>query len=641
MPRTFKATIALVVTLIMLAILTFLNVWQTHNAESDVAELRDQVETMADTNEQILETLESGVAVSGQASGSAQGGDKYAAALDEENNILEAQTQPLVPADAKEGGKLRRYLSSTPKGFNWMTENGADVTAIQTYAHNNLARRDYENPEKWIPELAYKVEVNDDFTEYTFHLRDDVYWQVPTVDFSKPKYDWVKERRKLTAEDVAFYFEMVKNPQVQAGSLQNYYQDLEGVEVVNDHTLKVKWKKKVHQSMSMTLEAYPLPKWLYTRNEKGEEFPAESLGKEFNNHWASRYPIGTGPYQVTKIETDSRIVLERFDKYWGVEPPVDEVEYQIIKDPQTAYTRLKGDDIDFTEMPAPSYKKDILDANPSSPFETGELEHEVVDRVVYYYLGWNADKDLFSDRRVRRAMTHAFDRQGIIDSVLHGLGKPLTGPYLPDHPANNPDVERYEFDLEKAKALLDEAGWKDRDGDGVREKTIDGKTKRFKFNMLAYNKPTARKYLAIYKEGLRKIGVTMNPSFVDWSLMQKKMDERDFDAFTGGWALGWDIDPYQLWHSSQADEPKGSNRVGFRNERADEIIETLRHTFDEDKRLELLREFHMILHEEQPYTFFFQLKSAFAWQPRVENVVFQQLRPQDLSVPWYLDESAN
>ena len=641
MPRTFKATIALIVTLIVLVIVTILNVWQTNSAEEDLIALRQKVEALSETNAEILQKLERGVAVSGQAQSQSEQDGKFAKALDDPNNLLEAPTKPFIPANAEKGGTLRRYLSSTPKGFNWLTENGADVSELQEYAHNVFARRDYENPDKWIPELAYKVEVSDDFTEYTVHLRDDVYWQVPSnVDLSDPKFEWLAKPRKLSAEDAVFFFEMVKNPKVQAGAIKSYYKDLDHAEVVDDNTFKVVWKKKVHQSKEFTLGMYPLPKWLYTKTKEGEDIQEATLGTKFNNHWASRHPVGTGPYKIADIEKDKRILLERNDDYWGTEPPIEEIEYQIIKDPNTAYLRLKGGELDLTPLPPPVYRQEVVEAGPQGPFNTGALEYRIVDRPVYYYMGWNNDSKLFSDRRVRLAMTHALNRKDIIDNVLNGLGKPLTGSFLPGHPANNPDVELYRFDLDKARKLLEEAGWKDTDGDGVREKTIDGKEKEFRFTMLSYDKPTARTYLSIFKEDLRKIGVIMKPSPLDWATLQKKMDERKFDAFTGGWALGWSIDPYQIWHSSQADVPKGSNRIGFRNDRADEIIDELRVTFDEDERIELLREFHMILHKEQPYTFFYQLKTAFAWQPHMENVVFQKLRPQDLSLPWWIDQEA-
>ncbi len=644
MPRTFKATIALIVTLVLLSLVTIVNVWQTDNTEEQVVELQRRVSELQSSQDKILQKIEDGVAVDrsqqgARASAGNQGGSasgvRDRAALDDPDNILEPRTQPLVPTDVPEGGKLRRRLSSDPKGFNWLTENGADVQMIMEYVHNTFAERDLENPDKFVPELAKKIEVNDDYTEYTIHIREGVQWHTPNVDTSKSKYEWIDDvDKEVTAEDCVFTFELLQNPQVKAGALQNYFKSMKKAKVVDEHTFKVIWKKKTHQSLSSTLTMFPMPKWLYTRTESGEKIAEESLGLKFNSHWSNRHPVGIGPYKFSKFKQGTRIELTRNSDFWGTAPPIETLEFQIIKKPQPAYLKLKADDLDFTDLSPPLYKENIKEAGPGSPFEKDELEYEKVDRFVYYYIGWNSDKPLFSDRRVRTAMTHALNRKSIIENVIHGLGHIQYGPYYYKHPANDPDIEPLEYDLDKARKLLEEAGWTDDDGDGVREKTIDGDTRKFKFDILAYNKPTTRAYLSVYKENLRKIGVQMSPRQVDWPTMQKKMNEKNFDAYTGGWALGWGIDPYQIWHSSQADIPKGSNRVGFRNDRADEIIEELRKTFDKDKRKKLYHEFHEIIHREQPYTFFYAPKAVYAWQPRLENVVFQKIRPQALSIPW-------
>jgi ABC-type transport system substrate-binding protein len=639
MPRTFKATIVLIVTIGLLAVVTIINVFQTNATEETVRDLQQKVDALSATNSEILQKLESGVAVAGGAASSSGGASdgKYAAALNDPDNILSKQTDLMVPANAKMGGTLRRTLRDTPKGYNWLTENSVDVANLQFIVHSTYARRDFNNPDNYVGDLAYKVTVNDDFTEYVVHLKEGVYWHVPNVDFSEPKNEWLKEPRELTAEDAVFFFEMIKNDQVEAGSLKNYYEDMEKAEVVDKYTFKVTWSKKVYHSMDMTIGYYPLPKWIFTKDEEGNDLPEETLGLKFNNHWASKLALGTGPYRLLESKAGERVVLERNDRYFGKTFPFDRIEFQIVKDPEAAFLKLKADEVDFTGIPPTRYKSEIKEANPNSPFKKGDLEYRIVDRFAYYYLGWNADNPLFADKKVRLAMTHALNRPGIVQQVFNGLGTIQTGPYYYKHPAMDPSVQPYGFDLEKAKTLLDEAGWRDTDGDGIRDKMVNGEMKKFEFTVLAYDSPAWRSSLSVFKEDLRKIGIQMSPQVVDWPTMQKKMDEKKFDAFTGGWGLSWLIDPYQIWHSSQADTPKGSNRVGFRNKRADEIIDTLRVTFDDDERIKLLREFHRIVHAEQPYTFFFSPQDVVAWQPRLENVVINTTRPQFTPLPWYID----
>ena len=605
MPRTFKATVALIVTLAVIGLLTIINVWQTNNAEDQLIALKQEIQKLTQAQRDIEGQLKRGVprAVDGQGASVAQGGaDPYADSLNDPNNILVATTDAIAaPANATSGGTLRQGIGSDPKGFNWLIESSVDVSNIQALVHNTFARRDFENPDNFVPELAHKVEVNDDFTEYTIHLRKGVMWHVPAhPEISSDKMEWLREPRELTASDAAFAFELIKDSQVEAGSLRNYFEDMDRVEVIDDYTFKVYWKKKTYQSLSATLSLYPLPRWLFTKNEDGTDIDKATLGLKFNNHWASQYPIGTGPYKFVRFNKGVAVELERFEDYWGPMPAIEEITLNIIKDNDQRLIQLKADEIDFTTLSPSQYNSEVLKGK-NTPFTRDEINHKQVDRFAYYYIGWNADKPMFADKNVRRAMTHAFNRQQIVDNVFFELGTLQTGPFYHKHPANNPNISPYPFDLEKAKSLLDEAGWKDTDGDGIREKVINGEKTKLDFQILSYaNSPEWASSLSIFKEDLRKIGVAMSFSPVDWPTMQKKMNEKQFDAYTGGWGLGWEIDPYQLWHSSQADEPKGSNRVGFRNERADTIIESLRQTFDTPKRIELAQEFHSILHEEQP-----------------------------------------
>jgi ABC-type transport system substrate-binding protein len=648
MPRTFQATVALIITLVALSLLTIVNVWQTNTAEHKVNELTKELKALQSMTQEVKDQLARGVAVSGQAptnsgsSGAAGSGwsDPYAAEFDKPGNLLKAATDELIFPGAKQGGTLRRSLGDDMKGFNWLIESSVDVSNLQMLVHNQLTRRDMKNPDNFVSDLAYKVEVNDDYTEYIFHLRKGVMWQVPPLpDINDPKWSWLREPRELKAEDCVFTFELLKNPQVEAASIKSYFEDMDRAEVIDDYTFKVIWKKKTYQSLSATLEMYPLPKWLFTKDQTGADLPKETLGTKFNEHWSSRYPIGTGPYRFVDYEKGIGLKLIRNERYFGQKPPIERIHFDIIKDPEQNLLRIKADKLDVSGLSPAQYNTEVL-TNKRSDFNTDKIKHQIADRLAFYYIGWNADNAIFADKLVRRAMTHAFNREGIIKSVYFDLGVIQTGALYYDHPGNDPDIKPHPFDLAQAGKLLDEAGWKDSDGDGIRDKVLDGRKTKLEFTIMSYQGSKEwNSALSVFKEDLRKIGVSMDFSPVDWPTMQKKMNEKKFDAFTGGWGLSWDSDMYQIWHSSQADEATGSNRVAFRNKRADEIIMQLRATFENDTRIGLLREFHRILHDEQPYTFFFAPKGVLAWQPRVKNVVVQKIRPQYYELPWYIDQS--
>ena len=563
-------------------------------------------------------------------------------AFDDPDNILVRPATERVPADAVRGGTLRRVITSQPGGFNWLIENSVDAKEIQNYIHESFAEHDRFNPGQYIPSLAYKVTTNEANTEYTIHLREGVYWHQPQLDYGDFRFsylEWLDKPREMTADDGAFYFEMVMNPRVGPAHLQRYFEDIESVEVLDRYTLRVTWKRPVYHSRPMTLLSYPLPRWLYERDHTGDLLSPEEMEMQFARHWSNNHPFGTGPYQFDRWDSNGDIQLVRNENYWGEAAPIDAVHYLHIPDPAQAFSKLVDGTIDFMHSLGGQYYRDfVLEGGHESPFHSGELEFEIVDQLAYFYLGWNSETPYFEDRRVRKAMTLALDRQRIIDEVFSGLGEVQTGPYYYRHTANAPDVKAHPFDLERAAELLDEAGWAETNDEGVRIREIDGEELRFEFELIAYDRPETREWVPRYQRALEEIGVILNPIHVDWRSMQHAMESRQFQAFTGGWGLSWEIDLFQIWHSSQIDVPGGANRVGFRHERADEIIEKLRVVFDEEERLELKNEFHRILHEEQPYTFFYAPKQVAAWNRALKNVIFSPLRPQSLSLPWHFAE---
>jgi peptide/nickel transport system substrate-binding protein len=144
---------------------------------------------------------------------------------------------------------------------------------------------------------------------------------------------------------------------------------------------------------------------------------------------------------------------------------------------------------------------------------------------------------------------------------------------------------------------------------------------KFEFTILQVaNNPIQQKMLPIIKEDFAKAGINMKIQTLEWSVLLQRLTEKNFDVCVLGWTLPYESDPYQVWHSSQADKKHSSNHIGFKNKKADQLIEEIRRTFDVKKRIELCREFHRILHDEQPYTFLFAPYSLLAQSKRYKNV---------------------
>jgi ABC-type transport system substrate-binding protein len=558
-------------------------------------------------------------------------------------NFLIDEQPAKPPAEANYDGvfnKVYNFNGLDPKGLNFILENSSDVSEeIGSYVNLSIAARLPRSPEKYYGLLAERVEITDDFKEFTIYLKEGVKWQLPAVDWSDPRYEWLKGTRYVTTADIKTTLDLILNPQVQASHLRNYYEDIESVELIDEHTMSIRWKKRTYQALSFTLGLFPTPGWLYGYDEDGKPFPPETAGLRFNEHWYNNRAIGCGPYEFVDWEPGVLIRLKRFEDYSGVRPPIREVNYHLIRDKNQQLLNFQSGLLDIHEFSVSQYREKILNTTLESPYKAGLYSVHAITQMVYRYIGWNMEHVLFKDRRVRLAMTHAMNRGGIIRNVLHNLGEPISGPFFPYSGAYDTTITPYPYDLNEARRLLAEAGWQDSDGDGILDREIEGRRVKFEFSLLIYGyRPEVRSWATIFREELYKIGVVCNLQPVEWSVMQQKMDAREFDAYTGGWGLPWESDPYQIWHSSQADQPKSSNIVGFRHEEADRLIENLRKTFNPARRNEIYHRLHRILHEEQPYTFLYVEKSVVVAQPRVKNISFKLLRPHVDFSDWYIEE---
>ena len=648
MQRSLVATIVQVVLFIFFFAALVCNIMQVNDLQKQTIHQTRELDQLQTTIQQFQHTLERGALSGSEIQEYLLTGDPeidYHArffdadewmALNENGNFLQPQTSRLRSSETLDGGTLRRSFISDIPGLNPLIQSSADVSELYHYVSLGLATRQRNDPDRWIPGLAYRIEVNQEYTEYHVYLRDNILWHTPAVDFTNPQYTWLEGEHELVADDFVFALSLIQNPQVEAGSQRNYYEQCDGIEVINDHEFIVHWREPTFQSIAFTVGLEPIPRWLYGADENGTPYDESNVGLHFNNHWFNQRAIGVGPYRFVRWTPGGAIVLDRWNRYFGERPPIEQIEFRIISDAPSRLNQLLVGDLDYISIEPAQFANEIEEGG-TPEFESGELNYQAYQGPGYRYIGWDADGHYFNDRRVRRAMTHAFDRQTSIDHNMHGLGRLVTGSFFINGPDYDHSIEPFAFDLQRAAQLLEEAGWLDLNNDGIREKEINGQLINFEFGILTYGyRAEFIAAMQAYRNNLRRIGVIMNIEPVEWSIMSERMQNKDFDAFTGGWVLGWTADPYQIWHSSQADIPRSSNRVGFRNAEADELIERARRTFDPEERHEIFRQFHRIVHEEQPFTFWFTGMEIGGWRNGIENVTFSPLRPFDSSQDWSL-----
>jgi peptide/nickel transport system substrate-binding protein len=493
-----------------------------------------------------------------------------------------------------EGDWLVWAFPVEPKTLNLISVNSDIYSRWMTFetVFEPLLSYDYEEV-KLKPHLAENYEVSADGLEITFTLRDDIHFS---------------DGSPVTTDDVIFTYQTIINPKIDAADTAQSYIDVKGVKRIDDKTVKFFMKRPYFLALEIlsfwNIGIYP--KHIY-------DFKTEA---EFNKRTSN--PIGSGPYIFEKWDVGEKITFRRNENYWGPKPKIKKVVYRFITNDRARLQALRSGDADII-IPAPDQFMDLVkDEDFKKNFKCLAYWNP---GVPFYYIGWNQDTPFFSDRRVRFAMTLMLDRQAIVQHLLKGSDKIANGPFFIYGRENNPDIQPWPYDPNKATELLDEAGWKDTDGDGIRDK--NGTSFRFKFSYSA-DYLLYQNLAAILKDSAAKLGIEVIPDPVEWSILITRVTDRKFESMVMGWGGAIVDDNYQIFHSSQIGN-RGSNYVGFKNDEADKLLEQIRRTMDEDKRIELSRKLHSLLHYEQPYTFLFTRPTYRIVAPRFENVIVHKL----------------
>lgn len=541
---------------------------------------------------------------------------------------------PLAAQSAPAENLLKLAYPNDPDTINAVLASDTVSEAFQRYVYEPLAQRRFPDPNQWENRLAESYEFDEANLEFTIHLRKGVKWHPMKL----PNGTDLPET-ELTARDVKFTFDCILNAFTDAAHFRNYYEDpqAEGgnkymIQVSTSrkdkHLVKIKWTKPYFQLKEFSLNVPIMPLHVYSVDAKGEPISFDYLSKEFaegfNNHWANNKMCGTGPLRFVSWEKNQRLVLEKNPTFWGEPMHFTKLIYECIPNSNTSYNQVLKNELDWVGI---AEKDMFLQAKEKESVKDGKVVLEKYDYPSYRYLGFNLRKEFFRDVKVRHAVAHAIPVQQIIDQVFKGLAKRSNGPFLEGSPAANPDVKPIPYDLDTARKLLDEAGWKP-GADGRREKTVNGTVMPARFDLVIFaDSPSFQTVGEIIKENCRRVGVEVQLSPVKWGLFLQKLRKKEFDACLLGWALSWQQDPYQIWHSSQADVLESSNSIGYANPEVDKLIEKLRYTLDENEQTKLYREIHAKIFADQPYVFLFDEQATGARDARLTNVHFYKLRP--------------
>ena len=227
-------------------------------------------------------------------------------------------------------------------------------------------------------------------------------------------------------------------------------------------------------------------------------------------------------------------------------------------------------------------------------------------------------------------MTHLTDRERIIEEIMLGYGEVAVSPFNPRSKQHNKAVEPWPADIEKGKELLAEAGFTDKDGDGVLENESG---EAFEFELIYFQGSDDSKRIALFLKDLyARAGVSLIPKPTEWSVMLDFLDTRNFDAIMLGWSSGVETDINQMFHSSQIDGG-GDNFVSYRNAELDQLIDEARSTVVEADRMPIWQQAEAVMHQTQPYTFLMRRESLFFIDERFQNLEITNLGLNNTQVP--------
>lgn len=500
--------------------------------------------------------------------------------------IPKLDTSALGRADAPQGGVFQISLGAEPEKLNPISSQDFYAQRIFDLTYDGLLNLN-EDTYEWSPGLAEKYEISADGLIYTFYLRKDAKFH---------------DGRPVTAEDVKFSFDAVKDPAFKAAHRIPYYENIASVEVVDPYKVKIITNKKYFLNLGvMASVGYTaiVPKHVFSDASK-------KLNKEV---------VGSGPYKLESYNRGKDITLVRNNEWWGRSLPqfkgkynFDKILMRFVKEENLEIEMLKKGQLDFLGLTPEAFVK----KTEGAPFGDSILKKKVENSDPsggYNFVGWNLLNPLFKDRNVRVALAHLMNREEMNSKFRFGMSVLARGAWNFNNPFANPNIKPIEFNVEKAKTLLKTAGWEDKDKNGILEKTVDGKTMEFRFSLI-FGSRDSEKYYTMYKEGLKKAGIEVELKYLEWNSFVKALDEKKFDAVSLAWGGGaLEEDPKQIWHSDSA-RAGGSNFISYKNPEVDRMIDKAREELDKNKRTALWRKIDKLIADDAPYVFMFNGRYA-------------------------------
>jgi peptide/nickel transport system substrate-binding protein len=446
----------------------------------------------------------------------------------------------------------------------------------------------YQDPEgKLHPRLVTKYEVSKDGLTYTLHLRKGVKFSDGTAfDADAVKLTWDRIMDPKMRVPLRFAVSMVKE------CLK-----------IDDHTVQLKLKypfTPLAPSLSMSLVAPISPAAI------------EKYGEDVRQN-----PVGAGPYVLEEWVKGDRIVMVRNQDYWGEKPTVEKITWKIVPEAATREAMLRAGQIHVCYKPLPSNVA-ALKADPNIT-----VEMPLDTRTIF--MGLNCQKGITQNKKVRQAFNYAVDKKAIVKKILFDTAEPMDGPVSPKVFGYVRMEKQYDYDPDKAKQLLEEAGFDF-------SRTVSMRTPNGRY---LFDKQVSEAVQAY----LQAIGVKAELRVYDWPTyvagLLKPIEESELEVFLLGWGpliLDADMGLYGQFHSS-VNPPKGLGAAFYSNPEYDKAVEATRLEQDPQKRMALFKKASEIVWDDCPWIWLHVEKFVIAYSSNINGMV---VTPTEKFFPTYI-----
>lgn len=492
--------------------------------------------------------------------------------------------------ESTSGGTLIFARGGDSQSLDYASTQDGESSRITLQIYESLLRFN-ENSFEVEPSLAERWEVADDNVTYTFYLREGVKFHDGTdfnADAVLTNFErWSDPDHEFAFKDDGYAYSVYGN---QFGGFKgDDGHIIQEINVINDYEIEFVLKEPFGaflQNMAMSYFAITSPAAL------------AEYGPDINEN-----PVGTGPFKFVSWTRNDSIVLDKFEDYWMAGyPKLDRVIFQVIPDNSARLTALRAGEIDIMDGLAPDDYETIKNEAGLQAFER--------ETNNFGYLGFNVEMEPFDNPLVRQAMHHAVDKEGLIALLYAGLAEPAKNPLPPAYLGYNDSIEPYEYNPERARELLAEAGYPD----------------GFEFDL--WTMPVARPYMPdpvrageVLQANFADVGLTANIVTMEWATYLDEITKGVQDVFMLGWSGTNGDSDYFLGNLLGTNGIPDSNSTFYSNADVDALLAQARTTVDEGERDALYQEALAIIHEDSPMITLVHSIPVLAGSDRVKNYV--------------------